>query len=577
MKLESDIRQQCNKLRNRLIAAKRAASTIGVLAGVAALLHAGCVTPGDEPTDDTEPADQSRVAPCTTCAAPFVERPGAMEFSGRLTVRPRQGMVAARATAAQQRLAGLAIKYYREVDEYTLEIPRAMVTAGRGVAENQLASDLMATGDYEYVVPDWIVYPARNPNDPSYPSQWHHPQMQSPQAWDTQTGTWPAQPRITLAFTDTGIDTTHPDLASNRVPGYNAVSGLPEISGGAVTDVQGHGTHVAGCGAAIGNNAAGVTGVGWNFQIMMVRVTDSPGGGAFTSDLTEAARWAVSDPDPAKRAKVVSTSYEGVEDPSIGTTGTFIKSQGGLYLYAAGNAHRELTPSADFPDVIIVGATDQVDASATFSNFGRPIDVVSPGVNILSTLNGGGYGNKSGTSMATPVANGVVGMIWAVNTRFTPAQVEGFLFNGVDDLGTAGEDDTFGRGRVNVFKSVQLARGVACSHDKCATGAALGDGCSAPVASIAAADSFCTTVAWDGLCMLEVQSIANNLTCPASQGTCSHTLCSAGPALTPGCDSPPAASSCVASVCAVDSFCCGVFWDAVCGGEVATVCGKNCN
>jgi hypothetical protein len=116
-----------------------------------------------------------------------------------------------------------------------------------------------------------------------------------------------------------------------------------------------------------------------------------------------------------------------------------------------------------------------------------------------------------------------------------------------------------------------------CPHDKCAIGAALGSGSSACVTSICAVDPHCCTVQWDSSCVNEVQSVCNNLTCSASQGACGHTLCCAGSALTAGCDAPPAATSCVASICAADSYCCSVYWDDICVGEVASVCGKSCD
>jgi subtilisin family serine protease len=504
--------------------------------------------------------------PCKGCAPPFAEQAGKMEFSGRLIVRPRQGAAPERSEKARNRLNDKLVVHYSEVDEYIIRVPTGFGGQGRGAGENELAAQLMATGDYEYVTPDWTVHPIAVPNDPSYGSQWHHPKIQSPQAWDLQQGS----SSMILAFTDTGIDTTHPDLAANRVPGYHVPSGLPETSGGAINDIHGHGTHVAGCAAAIGDNNTGVSGAGWNFKIMMVRVTDDPGGSAFLSDLTNGARWAAE-----HGAKVVSTSYGGVESPSVGTTGTYLKSIGSLYLYAADNSNRDHS-NFDYPDVIVVGATDQYDAKASFSSYGRAIDVVAPGVDILSTTNGGGYAAWSGTSMATPVANGVAGMIWSVNRNFTPAQVESFLLNSADDIGVPGDDDTFGRGRVNVYRGVQAAIAAACTHDTCVASTALGTGCNACVASICDVDPYCCNTYWDGICVSEMQSVCGSLRCSASQGTCQHTLCTTGTRLSNGCDVPPATSSCVTSICSVDPYCCTTAWDSYCVNEVYSVCGKNC-
>lgn len=506
--------------------------------------------------------------PCAACAPPFAERPGQLEFSGRLVVRPRQDADPARDRAARERLERLKITtYVPATDEYLVEVPVPKGTKAPGAGENRLAGTLMETGDYEYATPDWIVYPLALPNDPQYSSQWHHTTIQSPQAWDTNKGS----SSIIVAVTDTGIDKTHPDLAANRVLGYNAPSDLAEVSGGDVSDIHGHGTHVMGCAGAIGNNAVGVSGVGWTFKLMMVRVTNSPSGSAFLSDITKGARWAVDN-----GAKVVSASYAGVQDPTVGTTGTYIRSMGGLYLYAADNYNQNHS-SFDYPDVIVVGATDSSDNKAWFSSYGTAIDIAAPGTGILSTTQGGGYAAWDGTSMATPLVNGAAGLIWSVNPGFTSAQVENFLLSGANDIGAPGDDNLFGRGRLNVYNGVSLARGAACTHSKCSTGAALGSGCEPATESICAVDPYCCNNFWDGICVSEVRTVAHSLVCAESQGSCAHTLCSTGAKLTAGCDSPPAASSCVSSICAVDPYCCNTLWDNLCVDEVATVCGQNCN
>ena len=116
--------------------------------------------------------------------------------------------------------------------------------------------------------------------------------------------------------------------------------------------------------------------------------------------------------------------------------------------------------------------------------------------------------------------------------------------------------------------------GQAPGLDKCTTGGALlsSDTCTAEVC---AADSFCCTNAWDAICVSEVRTVCDSLTCAESNGTCSHSLCSSGSALVNSCDSTKA--NCVASICAVDAFCCGSSWDSLCVGEVSTVCGNNCD
>jgi subtilisin family serine protease len=381
----------------------------------------------------------------------FVEKPGSMEFTGQMIVRPIQLGDAIRMSGtlnkalamrqrAQKRIQPDVIEYIADTDEYVTRLPL-------GMNENQYAEYLMSSGEYQYAEPNWRVYPAINPNDPQYPSQWHLPKIGCPQAWDILVG----NPNQIIAYTDTGIRIGHQDLEPNRVPGYNSVDGLTEQQGGQINDINGHGTHVAGIGSAIGNNAKNVCGVGWNFKIMMVRVTNSSGGSSTLTWLTNGARWAADN-----GAKSISTSYSGVSSSSVETTGQYIRGKGACYLWAAGNDGAAMN-SFDHPSVIIVGATDSNDNRASFSNYGVALDVFAPGVNILSTYNSSNTSTAtlSGTSMAAPCANGVVAMIFAKNPNWTPSQVETQLFSTCKDMGSTGNDNTYGWGRVDCFKAVQ--------------------------------------------------------------------------------------------------------------------------
>ncbi|MCW5753553.1 MAG: S8 family serine peptidase [Phycisphaeraceae bacterium] len=377
----------------------------------------------------------------------FVERPGAMEFSGTMIARPRQNLSAAERNAALDLLAPRLMRQYIEVDEYIIEVPVQPEGTLAGAGENALAAELLATGLFQYVEPNWIVYPTTTPDDPRYGEQWHHAVVRSPQAWTVTTGA----ANIVTAFTDTGIDLNHPDLAPNRIPGYNAVVERTEAAGGQVNDLNGHGTHVAGIGAAIGNNGIGVAGIAWNTRIMMIRVSDSSGGGSSIEILTRGARWAAEN-----GAHVVSTSYTGVQNNAISTTGDYIRGLGVLYLYAADNSNTNHS-GFDWPNVIIVGATDRFDNKASFSSFGRAVDLFAPGVDILSTCNGQSYCQMSGTSMATPLVNGVIGMMLSANPALSADLVEQLLFESCVDLGIPGNDDYWGWGRVDLFEAVQRA------------------------------------------------------------------------------------------------------------------------
>jgi len=379
----------------------------------------------------------------------FQERPGIQEFSGRMTVRPLQvdALVAtglslaeaeARHAAATARLDGFTrVASFPEVDEHVLLLPE-------GVDEDAFAAALGASGDYEYVEPDWMCYPDKTPNDPKYGQQWHHPTMSCPNGWDTRTG----DPGYIAAFVDTGVKKDHEDLAASLIPGYNSVSGLTEAQGGTVWDINGHGTWVAGCIGAIGDNGKGVAGVAWDVSLMPIRTTDSSNGGAYMSDLTEGARWAADN-----GAGSVSVSYSGVDSSSVRTCGDYCDGKDSVLIWAAGNSGVTFS-GWDWVNTIVVGATSQSDVIASWSNRGAPIDVVAPGVSIMSTDWNGGYSAPSGTSFSAPLTNGVVAMIRMEYPNLSTADVRQQLYDSCDDLGAPGEDNTYGHGRINLETSL---------------------------------------------------------------------------------------------------------------------------
>lgn len=379
---------------------------------------------------------------------PFTAIPGERAFSGFVTARPIQRPEAVARGLSEERfqqlraeagraMTGLGIRRaFPEVDEYLLPVPP-------GQTEEAVASRLLATGAFSYVEPDWIVYPVNCGNDPLFPSQWHHQanRMNTCGAWAITTGT----PTIVVAICDTGVRTTHQDLLLNRQEGFHVPTQTWESAGGPINDIQGHGTACTGSAAANGNNGIGLSGMGWNLGHRMMRVTDSADGSASLSNLTLAARTAADRGD-----KVASVSYSGVTSASVFTTGDYVRSKNALLVWAAGNSNSNLSGNRD-DGVIVVGATDQNDAKASFSSYGTLVDLVAPGVSVYTTSNGGdsSYSFVSGTSFSTPIVAGLCGLIWSRNPTLTPAQVEGILRSTCDDLGAAGVDAVFGHGRVD--------------------------------------------------------------------------------------------------------------------------------
>ncbi|NOG55714.1 MAG: S8 family serine peptidase [Planctomycetes bacterium] len=387
---------------------------------------------------------------------------GVRESSGYVTVQPKavERMVAEGSTASfagyRRRRAVARLAGYRVTALEHGPTGRQVIRVPFGYDEQLAAAELMATGDYEFAEPDWIVYPdaifqepqqpTATPDDPYFYNQWQLEAMNCEAAWSTTTG----DPSFVVAICDTGIDETHPDLAANRLTGYNAADGVTEAEGGAVSDVQGHGTMTAGCAAAIGNNGVGVSGTGWDLRHMTVRVTNASSGAAYMSDLTAAVMWAADN-----GARVINVSYSGVDSAAVQAAGAYARQRGALVVWAAGNEARYL--EGDHPDVIVVAATDENDAPASFSNYGPLVDCAAPGVRIVTTGRGGTYVSASGTSFSAPLTAGACAMIWSAQSDLTPDDVEQALLAGADDVYTPGRDDHTGVGRVNVGESVNRA------------------------------------------------------------------------------------------------------------------------
>ena len=151
-----------------------------------------------------------------------------------------------------------------------------------GLDLSRLKSILRALPFSAFLEEDATVAAYFQPNDPRYPEQWHLPSISAPGAWDVTVGS----SQVTIAVIDTGVDYTHVDLASKCVAGYNFVGHNSNPM-----DDHGHGTHVAGIAAAIGNNGTGVSGVDWSARIMPIKVLNSQGSG-YDSDVAAGIRYA---------------------------------------------------------------------------------------------------------------------------------------------------------------------------------------------------------------------------------------------------------------------------------------------
>jgi subtilisin family serine protease len=272
--------------------------------------------------------------------------------------------------------------------------------------------------------------------------------IDAPEGWDVAgMGAFPATGGAKVGIVDTGILSTHEDLAGKAVDCGESVGGA--ISVGTCPDDNGHGTHVAGTIAGIANNARGIAGVAFNSPLSICKALSGPLGQGTAADVASCITWLAD-----RGARVISMSLGGGATTTLQNAVLYAAQRDAVLVAAAGNdGDSTLNYPAAYDEVVSVAATDSRDLRASFSNENADVEIAAPGVAVLSTYNNGGYRALSGTSMATPHVAGVTAVIRTRNPTFTAAQARSKLDASVDDEGAAGRDTAYGFGRVNLVKA----------------------------------------------------------------------------------------------------------------------------
>lgn len=261
---------------------------------------------------------------------------------------------------------------------------------------------------------------------------------------------------VILAIVDSGLDLTHEDIdpaclwTNPGEAGDKANNGIDDDGNGYVDDVHGwnfckkngdvqedqyHGTHVGGLVAAVTGNGRGIAGAYPPVKIMIVKVFGL-GGYLSSEDFARAVQYAVDN-----GAQVLSNSYgtpsyvakfkEAIE---------YTERKGALFVCAAGNSRKNLDDpeDQDYPSCygvanqLVVGASDNRDVSALFSNRGSVVDVAAPGQSMFSLMPGNKYRAFSGTSQACPLVAGAAALLWSGHPEWTYRDVKARLLASAD-------------------------------------------------------------------------------------------------------------------------------------------------
>ena len=221
---------------------------------------------------------------------------------------------------------------------------------------------------------------------------------------------------VNVYVLDNGVDRTHPDLNVVNHVNFTTAANAPTCA---------HGTRVAGVLAARDNSIA-VVGVLPGAPITAVKVTTCDPVIGSTSTVIKGVDWVTQN---ARKPAVANMSIGGFPSSALDSAVKRSADSGVLYVIAAGNSSMDAcwtSPqrAGTHAGVLTVAATTFGDTEASFSNYGRCVDIWAPGANILTTDLGGATVTSSGTSYAAPHVGGVAGLYLSINPAATPAVAE---------------------------------------------------------------------------------------------------------------------------------------------------------
>lgn len=270
-----------------------------------------------------------------------------------------------------------------------------------------------------------------------------------------------AKGKVKVCIADTGYDINHGDLPRSYVDGVDGSGEIWDYDG------HSHGTHVAGIVGALGNGD-GVYGVvphdyKGKFELIITKAFGRNGSGS-NSQTIQAIQDCVD-----KGAKVISMSLGCIGCYSSALDNFFqnLYNSDILLIAAAGNSGTSAyTYPASYQTVISVASITSNKVRSSFSQYNNQVELSAPGSSIYSTVPGGGYGIKSGTSMATPYVAGVAGLLRMFFPKCTNSQIRGAMAYTAQDLQVSGCDFETGHGLVQAENTFKLLKSTKCGSLK---------------------------------------------------------------------------------------------------------------
>lgn len=304
--------------------------------------------------------------------------------------------------------------------------------------------------------------------------QYYLDKVEAKQAWEESKG---SEDQV-IAIVDNAVLLTHEDLSNNIWVNKDETpdNGVDDDLNGYTDDVNGydvaddnsdpnppnqrsksfsHGTHVAGIASAETDNNKGIAGLGFNCHLMAIKCSPDSSDGNVLYNAYDGVYYAIQN-----NADVINMSWGG---PNMTFTGSNIfetaQARNITCIASAGNAstNEKFYPAA-YNQVMAIGATNQNDEVANYSNYGDWLTVMAPGTDIKSALAGSesAYGQLNGTSMSAPLVSGLAGLIKSDASGLSNQEVRSSIKDGADDISDQNPnfESDIGAGRINARKSL---------------------------------------------------------------------------------------------------------------------------
>lgn len=319
---------------------------------------------------------------------------------------------------------------------------------------DSLMLDIKQYGFIEYVSKKPIKRPFATPNDPKYSQQWALKKIVADSIWHLLTG---SGKDIILAVIDDAVILNHEEfdgLIDNS--GEDFADGDLNVNPLNATDIYfSHGTHVAGIALGRTNNTKGVASLNYNGKIKLLPLKIAQDADpSYFINTDQAIDYAANN-----GAKVVNLSW-GSPSKDLDDSVALANNLNVIFVCSAGNTGSEVfnyPASFNLPNIISVGASNNLDQKPDFSTFNTKISVLAPGAKILNTVasDTNAYNYMSGTSMAAPLVAGLCAALWSYDSTLTTQEVIDRVINTADNIDF--ENPNFvgkiGAGRINAYRA----------------------------------------------------------------------------------------------------------------------------